>query len=158
MKPSSLLYLLLLFGLGMIIQSCVVQHPRYAKSEDVMKVTTGMSVDSVNAVLGMGPNDLVSVDTSGTKVLLYKYRVTEVKRVTPGMRRNKGVEVEGHFKELLLTTNRAEEVVYVETREEAKDSQYKSEKVDPNVLLSSITTFFSVTLPALMVYFSLGGN
>ena len=152
MKVRPTLLVLLVF-----CQSCVVQYPPYANVQDVQRLQPGVSLDSVNAILRMPPNDLVVRDSLQT-VYLYKYRVDEVKTVSPGFKRNKGLKVEGTFKECLVTVDTTSTVQSIATRDEAVSSMVKKEKVKVTEILDTVTTFLSVTIPAILVYLTVDGN
>jgi len=59
--------------------------------DKVVKLETGIKKDSVNSILGCEPYDFVSFDTSGTMVMLYKYRVKEIRRIPLLMKKTKGM-------------------------------------------------------------------
>ena len=147
----------LLISILVLSQSCIVQYPPYANSEDVMALEIGMPIDSVNATMKMEPNDIVSRDSFNT-VYLYKYRTKEIKTVTPGLKRNKGLRVEGIFKECLVSVDTANLVYLIETRDEQVGSIAKKEKINFAEILNTVTTFLSVTIPAILVYITVDRN
>ncbi|MGB0881494.1 MAG: hypothetical protein ACPGSO_00975 [Vicingaceae bacterium] len=137
-----------------LFSSCYVQQPKHSSIEKVVNLTIGINQDSVNSILGCPPHDLIAKDTSGTSVVLYKYRVKEVKRMPLLMRKNKGVKVDGKWKDLVVTFSNEGKVVSYETLPEELVTDYKKKSIDPNKLIQSITTAITVLLPAVLVYFS----
>ena len=140
--------------IAVFFSSCYVQQPKHSSIEQVVNLTIGIDQDSVNAVLGCPPHDLIAKDTSGTSVVLYKYRVKEIKRMPLLMRKNKGVKVDGKWKDLVVTFSNAGKVVSYETLPEELVTDYKKKSIDPNKLIQSITTAITVLLPAVLVYFT----
>ncbi len=134
-------------------QSCVLQYPPYAKQADVLALNVGVPLDSVNTVLQMEPNDVVSIDSVST-VFLYKYRTEEIKTVKPGLKRNRGLKVDGVFKECLVKVDTSNIVQNIETRDEAVSTEMKKKKIRPTEVINTVTTFLSVTVPAVLVYFT----
>jgi hypothetical protein len=139
-----------------LLTSCYVQHPRYSKMDQVLLLNPGQTMDTVSKILGTKPYDLVSKKDSGETVYLYKYRREEVKRIPVFMRRNKGIPAEGEFRDLYITFDIDGKVVEIETREEGRETVVDKKKIDPNSILQAVTTIITVTLPAVMVFLSLG--
>lgn len=137
-----------------VLQSCYVTHPRYATVDEVMLVKPGMHRSVADSILTTTPYDIVSKDTTGMVEYLYKYRTIEVRRVPKAMKRNEGLDVEGGFKDLILTCDSTDTIVDLRTSEERWPSKVKTRKIDAVGILNSVTTFVSVTLPALLVYLS----
>lgn len=131
-----------------------MQHPRYTEIEKVAQLETGIEVDSVNSILNSVPHDMLSLDSNGTMVLLYKYRVKEIRRIPIVMKKSKGVEVEGHWKDLIVTVSPEGKVIHYESRAEELISEAERKKIDPNKMIQSITLAITVVLPALLVFFS----
>ena len=140
--------------IGMFLSSCYIRHPRYSMVTDVMNVEIGMSFDSVNAVLGQEPYDVLSVNNSGETIYIYKNRVQDIKRLPIVMRRNKGVETAGRFRDLQITYSEGGEVLSFKTNDESKESKVEKKKIDPNTIINSVLTAISVTIPAILVYLS----
>ncbi len=145
---------LLLLTIALNLCSCYVQHPRYSEIEKVTQLETGIDVDSVNSILNTVPHDMISLDSNGTLVLLYKYRVKEIRRLPLFMKKSKGIEVEGHWKDLIVTVSPEGKVIHYESRAEELISRAEKKKIDPNELIQSLTMAITVVLPALLVFFS----
>jgi len=153
MRFSHRHYLAVIF-IGMFLSSCYVRHPRYSMVKEVMNVQIGMSFDSVNAVLGQEPYDVLSVNNSGETVYIYKYRVQDIKRIPILMKRNKGVETAGRFRDLQITYSEGGKVLSYKTNDETKESKVEKKKIDPNVIINSVLTAITITIPAILVYLS----
>ncbi|MDG1477092.1 MAG: hypothetical protein P8Q14_08100 [Vicingaceae bacterium] len=70
------------------------------------------------------------------------------------MRKNKGVIVDGKWKDLVVTFSNTGKVTSYETLPEELVTDYEKKSIDPNKLIQSITTALTVILPAVLVYFS----
>ena len=151
MKSSNYL---ILFTLILCLTSCYVQQPKHSSIKQVVQLSIGIDKDSVNAILGCQPHDLISKDTTGSTVVLYKYRVKEIKRMPLLMKKNKGIVVDGKWKDLIVTFSKSGKVTSYNTLPEELVTDYKKKKVDPNKIIQAITTAVTVLLPAVLVYLS----
>src|SRR3990167_9928508 len=78
-KTNKLLAIILIPTL--LVQSCVVSGPKYTRVEKVMELSPGMSLQTVNAKLGIKPYDIYIYDSTGNHSYIYKYRTTDRKTV-----------------------------------------------------------------------------
>jgi hypothetical protein len=138
----------------LFFSSCYIQHPKYTMVEKVVRLETGISVDSVNSILNLKPHDLISLDSTGRMVLLYKYRVREIKRIPILMKRTKGLKTDGHWRDLLVNVSPEGIVTNYSSMAEEQSSEKEKVKVDPNEIIQSITLALTVIIPSLLVYFS----
>ena len=139
---------MLLLCAGLLLSSCVVQHPKYAHLEDTYRVQVGMSLDSVNKILQVEPFALHQ-RTDSNYTYNYKFRVKEVKRVPIVMNRNKGLEVETRFVDLFITYNSDGLVTNMESCNDCSDDGEKRE-LDFNTLITGLTTVVTVTIPVVL--------
>ena len=131
---------------SLLLSSCVIQHPKYARVADTYKVETGMAYNEVNEVLRVQPFALKErTDTSVT--FNYKFRVEEVKRLPLVMRRNKGVDVESRFVDMFITYNNDSLVTHMESCNYCSDDGEKEQRVDVAALISDLTIMITVTIP-----------
>jgi len=137
-----------------MLSSCYVQQPKYSSIEKFSRLETGLELDSVNSILGVKPHDLIALEEDGTSIWLYKYRVKEMRRIPMLMRKNKGLEVDGKWKDLIVMFSPEGKVIRYETRIEELKSELEKRSIDPNKVIQSITLALTVVLPALLVFFS----
>ncbi len=142
-------YLFVALLATIMLSSCVVQHPKYARVVDTYNVRLGMPFDTVNSVLHVEPFALKS-RTDTTYTYNYKYRVKEVKRVPLVMRRNKGVEIESRFVDLFITYNNNGEAIHMESCNDCSHDGEKKERVNLNTLITGLTTVVTVTIPVVL--------
>ncbi len=75
--------LLSIIILPLLLSSCesfmYVTRPYYTSVDKMMALQAGMSVDGVNAILGIPPHDFYHTHESGSKVLAYHYRLKYTK-------------------------------------------------------------------------------
>lgn len=140
--------------LALVFTGCYVRHPRYSSVHAVMKIQPGMQLNVVDSILGTGAYDIVSFGKDGTRKLLYKYRLEDIKRIPVIMKKTKGVPTEGHYMDLVLTINPNNMVTSVETSPERVRSKHEKTKIDTNALLSSLTMLITVTIPSVLVFLS----
>ncbi len=140
--------------LAITFTSCYVQHPRFTTIDKVEKLKLGLHIDSVSKLLDVKPYDFISLDSSRQKTVLYKYRVKEIRRIPVLMRKTKGVEVDGKWKDLIVDINSDSEVIAYRTENEQLSSVTDKKKADPNKIIQGILTTITVTLPTVLVYLS----
>ncbi len=138
-----------------VLSSCVVQHPKYTMVENTFKLEIGMSKTEIDSVLGIAPQFIKKMDTTGVQIYSYKYRTRDIKRFPIIMRRDKGIPTEGNYTDLLVSYSPDSIAFNIETCTECTDNNEKKTKIDANTIINSITTIITVTLPALLVFLSI---
>lgn len=75
--------LLSIIILPLLLSSCessmYVTRPYYTSIDKMMALQAGMNTDGVNAILGIPPHDFYHTHESGSKVLVYHYRLKYIK-------------------------------------------------------------------------------
>jgi len=137
-----LLIVLLLFA----VSSCIVKGPKYTHVEKVLTLKNGMTLNEVNTTLGLKPYDLISLDSAGNKVLMYKYRLTDRRTVPLFLKDTNGKEISAKFADLHCTFSA--DNVLVKLASQKSESELKEQRLDIN----SVMNFMSVTLPAVLIY------
>lgn len=140
--------------LVLVFTGCYVRHPRYSSVHAVMKIRTGMQLNEVDSILGTSAYDMVSFREDGTKKLLYKYRLEDIKRVPVIMKKTKGVPTEGSFMDMIVVVDANDVITSVETSPERVKSKHEKTKIDTNALISSVTMLITVTIPSVLVFLS----
>ncbi|MGB0430553.1 MAG: hypothetical protein ACPGLV_08775 [Bacteroidia bacterium] len=148
--------LVIYFILGLILSSCIVRQPEYADYKTVSELKTGMLYDVFKDSIGIEPYYLKEDVLDGNRTYVFKYRTCQVKRIPLLMSKNKGIEVEGDFVDLLVTVNRQGQVLKIETEETQSNLENNTTIVDFDSLIRGITTMITVTLPAFLVFLSNG--
>lgn len=143
----------LLTGLffALVMSSCIVTAPRYTRVEQVLRLHQGMTEDEVKATLCVAPYDLKSLKDSGTKILIYKYRVTDRRTVPLFKKATNGISTPGKYVDLFVTYTPEGKVSKIESCSGCESTEEKTKKIDWQTLITLLT----VTLPALAVYFGL---
>ncbi|HLP13501.1 MAG TPA: hypothetical protein VK177_16310 [Flavobacteriales bacterium] len=132
-----------------ILNGCLVRGPRYTTVEKVMTVKPGMSLAQVNEKLTSKPYDIHTYDSLGSKSYIYKYRVADRSTVPFFLKENNGKTVRGKYMDLVAYFSVTDTLIKLESR--ASDSSLEEKKID----VDKIITFFSVTVPALLVLLGL---
>jgi len=120
-----------------------------------MQVQQGMHFDTVTSILQSEPYDFLTRDDSGNVSYLYKYRQVDIHTLPNSPKRNTGVEVEGRFRDLILTFDIDSLVTEIYTKPEDVESSVEKKDVDVLGIVNTVTTFLSVTLPSILVYLSI---
>jgi len=131
---------------AMVLQSCVVSGPKYTHVEKVMGLSPGMSLDTVNKRLGIGPYDMYAYDSLGNRSFVYKYRTTDRKTVPFLLKETNGRKSLGKYMDLVAYFD-STDVAY---RFESKTTDSKLDEKRLNV--STIVTIITVIIPTVLVY------
>lgn len=139
--------------LCLFLSSCYVRHPRFSSIDEVLLIKPGMTQTEVDSIMQTtGPYDIETMSITGEVTYIYKYRVSDIKRLPLLMKRNKGLKTDGRLKDMLITYGPEGIVHHIETREEPEKSITEKKKIDPNTVIQAITTAITVTIPALLFY------
>lgn len=130
----------------LLIHSCVVSGPKYARVEQVMQLKPGMSKDSVNGKLGIGPYDIHIFDSTGNYSYIYKYRTTDRRTLPFLLKETNGKEIRGKYVDLVAYYDTADIAYRFESR--PTDSKLDQKKLNINTLVVLIT----VVVPSVLVY------
>jgi hypothetical protein len=138
---------ILLFSfIAITIHGCIAHGPKYSRVEKVLQLRPGMSKGEAEKILGVRPYDLKSMDSLGTRTLIYKYRVTERRTLPFLLKDTNGQEIRGKFVDLHITYNSEDTLVSMFSKK--TDSEIREKRVDINTLINFIT----VTAPAVLIY------
>jgi len=132
-----------------MLNGCLVRGPRYTTIEKVMTVKPGMTLAQVNQNLTSKPYDINTYDSLGSKSYIYKYRVADRATVPLFLKENNGKTVRGKYMDLVTFFSVNDTLIKFESR--PSDNAHEEKKID----LDKIITFFSVTVPALLVLLGL---
>ncbi len=130
----------------LFIQSCVVSGPKYTHVENVMELSPGMSLQTVNAKLGIQPYDIYIYDSTGNRSYIYKYRTTDRKTVPFLLKETNGRKSIGKYMDLVAYYDSVD-VAY---RFESKPTDSKLDEKRLNV--NTIVTIITVIVPTVLVY------
>ncbi len=139
-------FLALLLASVLLLQSCIVSGPKYAHVEQVMELSPGMTMETVNQKLGIKPYDLHIYDSVGNRSYIYKYRTTDRKTVPFLLKETNGKKSIGKYMDLVAYYDTAN-VAY---RFESKPTDSKLDEKRLNV--NTIVTIITVILPTTLVY------
>jgi hypothetical protein len=137
--------LALFFILLIVIPGCVVKGPKFTEMDNIMQLKLGMTYSEVNQLLKINPYDVVVIDSTGQKTLIYKYRTTDRKTVPMFLKPANGKEIWGKYRDLyahFTPTDTLFKMYSVDT-----DSELKEKRLDIN----GIITFMTVTVPAVLI-------
>lgn len=132
-----------------VLNGCLIRGPRYTTVEKILTLKPGMSLAEVNEKLTSKPYDLNTYDSIQTKSYVYKYRVADRATVPFFLKENNGKTVRGKYMDLVAYFTVGDTLIKLESR--TTDSSLEEKKFDVDKLI----TFFSVTVPALLVLLGL---
>ncbi len=128
----------------LFLHACITSAPKYSRVEQVMLLKPGMSYEEVNEVLGVKPYDLRRFDSTGQRVMVYKYRTTD--RQALFLKDTNGHEIRGRFVDLHATFTPQDTLILMESF--LSDSKALTKSIDINTLI----IFFTVTAPTILLY------
>lgn len=143
-KVNKLLALLLIPAI--FLQSCIVSGPKYTHVENVMKLSPGMSMDTVNQRLGIMPYDINAYDSTGNRSYIYKYRTTDRKTLPFLLKETNGRKSLGKYVDLVAYYDSTNVAYRFESR--PTDSKLDEKRLNVNTLVTIIT----VVVPTVLVY------
>jgi hypothetical protein len=128
------------------LNGCIVSGPKYTRTEKVMELKLGMSLDEVNQHLGIKPYYIKSYDSIGERSFVYKYRVTDRKTVPFLVKETNGIESIGKYMDLVTYYTKSDTLYKLESK--LTETEIKEKKLNINTLITAIT----VTVPSILVY------
>ncbi|WP_343635198.1 hypothetical protein [Fluviicola sp.] len=131
---------------AMLVQSCIISAPKYTHVEQVMQLKTGMTLDTVNARLGIQPYDMDIYDSTGYRSFVYKYRTTDRKTIPFMLKETNGKKKIGKYMDLVAYYDSTDVAYRFESR--PTDSKVDQKKFNINAIVTLVT----VVVPALLVY------
>ena len=138
---------ILFFSLVLLLLSgCIAHGPKYSRIEKVLQIKPGMSKTDIENTLDIGPYDIKSLDSSGTKTIIYKYRTTHRRTLPFLLKDTNGQEIRGKFVDLYVYYTPQDTMVYMNSM--TSETEIQQKKININTLI----TFLTVTAPALLVY------
>ena len=144
-------FLFVLTGI-LFLPSCVVERPPYAKVEKVMTLSLGMTKEEVSKVLDIPPYDFKSLDSNGTSILIYKYRVTNRKTLPFFVAPKNGMKISGKYVDLFVTYSKEGKATNFTSCTECSET---TESQKNYISLNTIITLVSVIAPAILIYLGL---
>lgn len=111
-----------------------------------MELSPGMSLQTVNAKLGIQPYDIYIYDSTGNRSYIYKYRTTDRKTVPFLLKETNGRKSIGKYMDLVAYYDSVD-VAY---RFESKPTDSKLDEKRLNV--NTIVTIITVIVPTVLVY------
>ena len=131
------------------IAGCVAHSPKFTRSEKVMQLESGMSLEEVNKTLALKPYYIHSMDSAGNKVYVYKYRLTDRKTIPLFTKDTNGIPKRGDFMDLYASFTSGDTLVGLESQ--FTETIVQEKRLDINNVLTLIT----ITVPAILVYVGL---
>lgn len=128
------------------ITGCIVKGPKFTHVEKVLDLKPGLTLTEVNNTLGLKPYDLISMDSTGARVLLYKYRLTDRRTVPLFLKDTNGKEISAKFADLYCSFN--SENILTNLYSQPSESELKEHRFNIN----NFMTFLTVTAPAFLLY------
>ncbi|MCF8259013.1 MAG: outer membrane protein assembly factor BamE [Flavobacteriales bacterium] len=138
--------LLLSFSIILMLTSCIVQSPEYARFSNVLALEVGMTKAEVEQVLGVGPYDIKAYNDS-SRTLIYVYRVDDRRTLSVLTKENNGKATLGKYVQLNVTYSNDGRVMAIETCSMCPDNMVSVTKID----FEKILGFLMVTVPALLI-------
>jgi hypothetical protein len=133
-----------------MLTSCIIQSPKYTTLEQVMRVEIGMDKSHVDDMLQIEPYDLKSrTDTSN--VYIYVYRVRNRQTLSIYTKPINGKEVTGRYIQMAIGYSKTDKVISIESCSLCPDNLVTKSKVD----VAKVAVFFTVTVPAVLIYLGL---
>lgn len=146
-KRNKILSIILIPAL--LMQSCIVTSPKYTHVDKVMQLKPGMSMDTINARLGIKPYDMDIYDSIGNRSFVYKYRTMDRKTVPFFLKETNGKQKIGKYMDLVAFYDSTDVAYHFESR--PTDSKVDQKKFNVNAIVTVVT----VVVPALLVYFGI---
>ena len=134
----------------LFLSSCFVQSPKYTSLEKVQHLQLGMDKAHVEEMLGLVPYDIKSVTDTST-VYIYVYRVIERQTFSLYTKPLNGKIKTGKYVQLAVGYSKADKVISIESCSLCPDNLVTKSNID----FSKIAVFFTVTVPAVIIYFGL---
>lgn len=131
---------------ALVMQSCIVSGPKYTHVENVMQLSPGMTMDTVNSRLGIKPYDINVYDSTGNHSYIYKYRTTDRKTVPFLLKETNGRKSIGKYMDLVAYYDSTNVAYRFESR--TTDSKLDEKKLNVNTIVTIIT----VIVPTVLVY------
>lgn len=139
-------FLAVLLTPAILLQSCIVSGPKYTHVEQVIELSPGMTMETVNQKLGIKPYDLYVYDSLGNRSYIYKYRTTDRKTVPFLLKETNGKQSTGKYMDLVAYYDTANVAYRFESK--PTDSKLDEKRLDVNTIVTVIT----VILPTTLVY------
>jgi len=136
--------------LVLLLPSCIIQSPKYAKLNQVMSLQLGMTREKVEQILGVQPYDLKTF-TDTTTVLIYVYRVNDRKTLSFNTKPTNGNKRLGKYVQLMVAYTKDDRAISIESCSLCPDNLVIKDKID----FEKIFVFLTVTLPVILLYVGL---
>jgi len=134
----------------LLLTSCIIQSPKYAKLSQVMSLQLGMTRELVEEILGVQPYDLKAF-TDTTSVFIYVYRVNDRKTLSFNTKPTNGNKRLGKYVQLMIAYSKDNKAISIESCSLCPDNLVIKDKVD----FEKIFVFLTVTLPVILIYIGL---
>jgi hypothetical protein len=145
--------LLIYIPLFLFFTSCVVQSPKYTTLDKVIALHMGMTKAQVEETLGVKPYSLKAYTDSGS-VFIYVFRAPDRITFSVLTRPSNGFKSKGRYIQLEVSFSKKDKVTNISSCNVCPDYLESENSIN----ISDFVTFFSVTLPVILIYIGLKKN